>query len=327
MNEDDDVVTWHHGLVARWWANFNVAGPKIEFFRPFVEAGQPALDVACGAGRLLVPWVESSLDVDGVDASADMVAACRDAARKVGRNPGLHVQPVHRLDLARRYRAIVMCGAFGLGGSRDDDREGLRRMFAHLRPGGRLAIDYEVENLDEQWPRPTPSSTPDAGPPPPSERRLGSDGFEYALRHRVIEVDRTSRSMVRELKAWQWQAGALVGHEAYRLLNQRMDPGGDRWRPRRGRIRGHPSRGRLPRRRADRPRAVPRLSRSPPVTDASKSALNEGWQATRRAPTAATIRKGSGRLIGGQNTIRTNCPSSCSSEMIVSRILVLDGLS
>ena len=218
MNEDDDVVTWHHGLVARWWANFNVAGPEIEFFRPFVEAGQPALDVACGAGRLLVPWVESCLDVDGVDASADMVAACRDAARKVGCDPGLHVQPVHRLDLARRYGAIVMCGAFGLGGSRDDDREGLRRMFAHLRPGGRLAIDYEVENLDEQWPRPTGSSAPDAGPPPPSERRLGSDGFEYALRHRVIEVDRASRSMVRELEAWQWQAGALVGHEAYRLL-------------------------------------------------------------------------------------------------------------
>ena len=24
--------------------------------------------------------------------------------------------------------------------------------------------------------------------------------------------------MVRELKAWQWQAGALVGHEVYRLL-------------------------------------------------------------------------------------------------------------
>ena len=116
MNEDDDVVTWHHGLVARWWANFNVAGPEIQFFRPFVEAGQPALDVACGAGRLLVPWVESSLDVDGVDASADMVAACRDEARKVGRNPGLHVQPVHRLDLARHDGAIVMCGALGSAG-------------------------------------------------------------------------------------------------------------------------------------------------------------------------------------------------------------------
>ena len=50
--------TWHHGLVARWWAEFNLDGPEIEHYRRYVEDG-PALDVACGTGRLLVPWLEA----------------------------------------------------------------------------------------------------------------------------------------------------------------------------------------------------------------------------------------------------------------------------
>jgi SAM-dependent methyltransferase len=212
----DGVVTWHHGLIARWWANFNLDGPEIEFFRPIVAAGQPALDVACGTGRLLVPWVADGLDVDGADASADMIAGCRAAARRAGRDPALFVQPVHRLDLPRRYGAIVMCGGFGLGGSRDHDREGLRRMFDYLRPGGRLALDYEVSEADEPWPEVT--ADPGTSPPGPDERRLGGDGFTYALRHRVVSVDPTSRSMVRQLEAWQWRGDVLTAHEVHPLV-------------------------------------------------------------------------------------------------------------
>ena len=49
-------------------------GPEIEYFRRFVEAGQPALDVACGTGRSLVPYLRAGLDVDGCDISPDMLA-------------------------------------------------------------------------------------------------------------------------------------------------------------------------------------------------------------------------------------------------------------
>ena len=47
---------WHYGLVARWWAEFNTDGPEIAYFKALIEQyGQPALDVACGTGRLLIP--------------------------------------------------------------------------------------------------------------------------------------------------------------------------------------------------------------------------------------------------------------------------------
>ena len=57
--------TWHHGVTARWWALFNTSGPEIDYFRRYVEAGQPALDLACGTGRLLLPYLRDGLGTTG----------------------------------------------------------------------------------------------------------------------------------------------------------------------------------------------------------------------------------------------------------------------
>ena len=142
------------GVIARWWAEFNLDGPEIGFFRPFVEAGQPALDVACGTGRLLVPWLAAGLDVDGCDISPDMLALCRERALREGlTEPRLYAQAMHELDLPRRYRTIVLCGGFGLGGHREHDVEGLRRLYEQLEPGGALVMDNEVPYAQGWWRR------------------------------------------------------------------------------------------------------------------------------------------------------------------------------
>src|SRR4029079_13281768 len=87
----ESTGTWHHGLVADWWAEFNTDGPEIEAYGRIVAAGQPALDAGCGTGRLLVPWLRRGYDVDGCDVSADMVARCRERARREGLEPRLFV--------------------------------------------------------------------------------------------------------------------------------------------------------------------------------------------------------------------------------------------
>jgi len=55
--------TWHYGLVAQWWAEFNTEGPEIAYFQLCIaRSGQPALDVACGTGRLLLPYLRAGLE-------------------------------------------------------------------------------------------------------------------------------------------------------------------------------------------------------------------------------------------------------------------------
>jgi hypothetical protein len=40
--------TWHYGLVAEWWANFNTDGPEIEYFARHVEAGYTGREPTAG---------------------------------------------------------------------------------------------------------------------------------------------------------------------------------------------------------------------------------------------------------------------------------------
>jgi SAM-dependent methyltransferase len=216
------ATTWHHGLVARWWALFNVDGPEIDCFRRYVEAGQPALDLACGTGRLLVPYVAAGLDVDGTDVSADMLAYCRAAAGAVGAAPTLTVQANHELDMPRRYRTIYCCGGFGLGTTAEHDAESLRRVYDHLLPGGTFVVDNEVADTDPatwaRWAAAAADDGADPEPPAATARRRGPDGDEYALTHRIVAVDEGARRGVRAIHAWRWRDGTLIASERHELV-------------------------------------------------------------------------------------------------------------
>jgi SAM-dependent methyltransferase len=197
--------TWHYGLVSRWWAEFNIDGPEIEWFRPFVEAGQPALDAGCGTGRLLIPYLHAGLDVDGSDISADMLERVRERCSREGlAEPNLYAQALHELDLPRRYRTIICCGGFGIGGRRDHDAQGLRRMYEHLEHGGTLVLDKEL--LPAKPIQPTPWRDTGA-------RRALADGSELELRSRTAAFDARSRTVTLEIRALLWRDGELVAEE------------------------------------------------------------------------------------------------------------------
>src|SRR5215208_1004442 len=214
--------TWHYGVVARWWAQFNLdPGDELAWFKPYVEAGQPALDAACGTGRLLIPFLQAGLDVDGSDISPDMLELCRD--RAVGEGlppPNLYAQAMHELELPRRYRTIVVCGGFGLGGDREQDEEGLRRLHQHLERGGTLMLDNEVPYANARrwrlWTSEGQKELPQEWREP-GERRLGSDGAEYELRLRTVDVDPLAQRVTSEIRGLMWRDGDLVADEQHVL--------------------------------------------------------------------------------------------------------------
>ena len=170
--------TWHHGLVADYWAAFNLDAPEIELYAEYLRS--PVLDAGCGAGRLLAPLRDRGFEVDGCDASADMI----DRARRRVPGANLWVCALHELRPPRRYASIVCSGVLGLGSSRGEDIEAIRRLHDALLPGGTLVLDNEEKPF--RW------RVRDWGEP---------SGGDISLRSRVDAVDEDDRCVHLTIRA------------------------------------------------------------------------------------------------------------------------------
>ncbi len=144
----------YSGLAAMHWSAYDEPDWDHDFYKALIEcSGGPALDVGCGAGRLLRPYLMAGLDVDGVDSAGDMLAVCRAKAEAEGLSPRLYEQSMQELDLPRRYRTIyIPCGTFMCVMGRDRAVDALRHFYAHLMPGGMLAFNIYLCDYDYSRP-------------------------------------------------------------------------------------------------------------------------------------------------------------------------------
>lgn len=218
-----EPATWHHGLMAEWWSHFHddFRSHELDYYLDAVaRSGGPVLDAGCGTGRVMVPLLDAGFEVDGCDQSADMVAVCREKAVAAGHEPRLVVQALHELELARRYRTIVVVGVFGLGSTRDRDVEALRRLHAHLEPGGTLLLDLEVPWSDpDSWACWTAAGRAALPAPWPSEprRRLSPTGATYTLATRIFACDPMGQLLTYETRIERWRDGEREAREQRRL--------------------------------------------------------------------------------------------------------------
>lgn len=172
--------------------------------------GGVALEIGCGTGRLLVPFLRAGLDVEGVDASADMLAICRAKAAHAAVSPRLHHQRMQHLDLSARYRTLfVPACSFQILADREEAFAALRRFHQHLEPGGELlvtlAVPWKDWDLDRQW----------------RLRRSGmrpSDGATVVI-HEATVCDRVEQEQQVWLRYEVFDAGRLVHTE---LLSHRL---------------------------------------------------------------------------------------------------------
>jgi SAM-dependent methyltransferase len=210
--------TWHHGLVARWWANKSATDEELAGYGSAIRRfGEPALDLACGTGRLLVPLLERGLDVDGADISEDMLGWCRERAATAGVSPTLWAQAMHELELPRHYRTIFICDSFGIGGSRAHDRQALRRIHDHLAPGGALVMSTGFPYDDEdEWllwlPGRRDAALPREWPTEPGRQAL-ADGDELQQRVRLVDLDPRAQRIVLEIEGRLVRDGTVVNEE------------------------------------------------------------------------------------------------------------------
>jgi SAM-dependent methyltransferase len=204
---------FHDGLIAAWWSQAE-GGPEIDYYRRTIErSGEPVLDAGCGSGRLLIPYLQAGIDIDGSDRSSGMIRVCRDRFEAGGLTTQLYTQANHELDLPRRYRTIIVVGTFGIGTTRREDASALERLKAHLLPGGTLAIDIELPWTDSRlwraWARPP------EGPRrwrQPMERAM-PDGSVIQLRTRLRSFDPLDQVMTSEVRVSLLHDGTAVREE------------------------------------------------------------------------------------------------------------------
>ncbi len=209
---EDSPVTWHYGLLARWWAEVNEADPdELAWYRGAVKRfGEPSLDLGCGTGRLLVPLLVEGLDVDGTDVSEDMLEQARVAGSAAGidMHERLARQTFAGLDRPRRYRTIYCCDSFGIGGSRAADAQALWRVHEQLEPGGAFVFSIDLPLGDAAFAGPFPGPWPALRP-----RGRLADGDELELLSRTAAWDPARRVETMEIRARLWHDDQLVAEE------------------------------------------------------------------------------------------------------------------
>jgi ubiquinone/menaquinone biosynthesis C-methylase UbiE len=148
----------YRGLIASSWdllRGDTSDWPDRAFYREIIlDDGQPALDVGCGTGRLLLDYLADGIDVDGVDVSPEMLALCRNKADDLGLHPNLYQQNMEALNLDCTYRTIfVPSSSFQLLTELPTAWEALRRFYLHLESGGTLVMSIMDVSKDssEVW--------------------------------------------------------------------------------------------------------------------------------------------------------------------------------
>ena len=149
-----------------------------------------------------------------------MVQVCADRLAAAGLKTMLYTQALHELDLPRRYQTIIAVGVFGLGTTREQDVEALRRLRAHLVPGGTLAVDIELPWTNGwvwgEWAR-----RPDRPQRwrPPIERAL-PDGSVIQIRGRVLSFDPLDQSRRQLIRVRLMREGRVEREERRKLVTR-----------------------------------------------------------------------------------------------------------
>ena len=156
----------YYGLMVKYWDLLRGDTSNWEdrfFFLDVIKKyGQPALDIGCAAGRLLIDYRSQGIDIDGVDLSPEMIALCKQNAERKGHKPNLYVQSMVELNLPRTYKTILVpSSSLQLLLEPGQPMQAVRRIYEHLEPGGVFATPFmtlwkEGDRLEGEFTREVP---------------------------------------------------------------------------------------------------------------------------------------------------------------------------
>lgn len=115
------------------------------YFNEIKNVEQPVLEPMCGTGRFLIPILEQGIEIEGADASSEMLLRCKLNCKIKNLNPVLYHEKIQDIKLPGKYGLIFIPeGSFGLITDEDEVRRSLRSLNLCLKKGGKILIEIET---------------------------------------------------------------------------------------------------------------------------------------------------------------------------------------
>jgi 2-polyprenyl-3-methyl-5-hydroxy-6-metoxy-1,4-benzoquinol methylase len=124
------------------------------FYGRFLKPADRILLVGCGTGRDLIALLKLGYRVEGLDVAPGAIGLARHILEKEGLRSELYTGPIEAVALRGNFDAVVFSlYSYGLIPHSETRVGVLRKVMAHLNPGGRILISY---NPADQRPRSLP---------------------------------------------------------------------------------------------------------------------------------------------------------------------------
>lgn len=138
-------MTFYKGLSAIYYDQFfqEPDQQELQFYEEVIKSAPPApaLEIACGTGRVLLPLLQKGLSVEGFDNSPQMLEVLKQKAAQTGAQATVYLQSMQTLALPKKYGCLFSpLGSFGQLAQLQDAYVALQRFYKHLVPGGILSI-------------------------------------------------------------------------------------------------------------------------------------------------------------------------------------------
>lgn len=116
-------------------------GKELEFFLSFVQDKKmKVLEPMCGNGRMLIPFMEKGIDIEGFDISEEMLRVCKLKGRKLNLKPNVFYGKIEEFKGDKTYDLIMIpFGSFSLL-SDEFVKDSLINMKTILKEGGKFLL-------------------------------------------------------------------------------------------------------------------------------------------------------------------------------------------
>lgn len=159
------------------------------------------LEPACGNGRILIPLLERGLDVEGFDASIEMLKYCDIECEKRGLKGKFRKEMFNTFTYSKSFEAIIIpAGSFQLITGVNEAIDVLKRFKLALKEKGRLILDLStIASLSE--------------PPMQARQWRVPDGILTLTEDRE-EINYIEQTVLSQLRYEHWDANkGLVKNE------------------------------------------------------------------------------------------------------------------